>query len=209
MARWVVALMLLAVAARADSVTQAIEKRYNNLRTLKAQFEEKIYPAEAANRVRRQERGTLYLLHPRKMRWDYADPAGKLFVSDGKMFYLYDPNSNQVQKIPPKQAEDLRAPLAFLLGKLDFQKEFGRITTRPAPDAIELTAEARSDKDVFTKAVFTIAPQTYQIRRILVYGQDGLVTDFAFANEVTNAPLEARLFEFRAPPGAEIVEAER
>ncbi len=199
-------LLLFATPGWGDSVPQAIEKRYNNLRSLKAGFTETI---SRAGRNRRQERGTLYLLRPRKMRWEYTEPAGKLFVSDGKMFYLYSPNSNQVQRIKPKEAEDLRAPLAFLLGKLDFSKEFGKLTTKNTPAGIDLTAEARSDQDPYTDVIFTIDPQTYQIRHIVVHGQDGVDTEFTFSSEITNPPLEARFFQFTAPPGAEIVEAGR
>ena len=151
------------------SITQAIEKRYNSLRSLKVDFTESV---SYSGRNRRVERGTLYLLRPRKMRWEYTDPAGKLFVFDSKMFYLYSPNANQVQKIKPKEVEDLRAPLAFLLGKLNFQKEFGKLSTKTSGDAIELTAEARTPQESYTNAVFTVNAQTFEIRRIVVNGQD-------------------------------------
>ena len=58
------------------------------------------------------------------MRWDYSQPAGKLFVSDGKTCILYTAGDNRVEKIPLKDTEDMRAPLAFLLGHLDMKKEF-------------------------------------------------------------------------------------
>jgi outer membrane lipoprotein carrier protein len=207
---WCVATLFLTLSAAAEtplaSVPQAVEKHYNTLRSLKAQFEESV-SASAARAPRRQERGTVYLLRPRKMRWEYSDPPGKLFVSDGKMFYLYSPNSNQVQKIPPKQAEDLRAPLAFLLGKLDFQKEFGKILVQSTPEGILLTADAKGDQDPYTQVVFTIAPQNFEIRRIVVNGQDGLITTFTFSGEIDNPPLQAALLSFQPPPGAEVVEA--
>ena len=64
------------------------------------------------------------LRKPGKMRWDYSQPKGKLFVSDGKFLWLYTPDENRVEKMKLKESEDMRAPLAFLLGKLDFDKEF-------------------------------------------------------------------------------------
>ena len=67
------------------------------------------------------------LRKPGKMRWDYSQPAGKLFVSDGKFLWLYTPAENRVEKMKLKESEDMRAPLAFLLGKLDFDKEFQNI----------------------------------------------------------------------------------
>lgn len=209
---WFVLALLVALPAAAEtppaSVPRAVEKHYNTLRSLQAQFEESVSTA-AARAPRRQERGTVYLLRPRKMRWEYSDPPGKLFVSDANMFYLYSPNSNQVQKIPLKQAEDLRAPLAFLLGKLDFQKEFGKIVVQNAPEGILLTADARGEQDPYTQVVFTIDPRTFEIHRIVVNGQDGLITQFVFSGETDNPPLEAALFRFQAPPGVEVVETAR
>jgi outer membrane lipoprotein carrier protein len=207
----VLGLLGAAIPGWSKSVPQAVEDRYNHLRSLKVEFEESVSYAgqQGTSKTRRQERGTLYLLRPGKMRWEYSDPAGKLFVSDGKMFYLYSPNSNQVQRIKPKQTDDLRAPLAFLLGKLDFQKEFGKITTRNTQEGIELTAQARSPQESYSQAVFTIDPQSYEIRRIRVDGQDGLVTEFVFSREALNISFPSSLFEFHAPPGAEVVEPGR
>lgn len=207
MSRFFLALFLaVAVPGWSLPVTEGVERRYNSLRSLTAKFDESV---SYNGRVRRQESGTLYLLRPRRMRWEYTQPAGKLFVSDGKMFYLYSPNSNQVQKIKPKEAEDLRAPLAFLLGKLNFGKEFGPTAARTTGEGIELTAAARSPQEAYTQAVFLIDPDSFRIRRISVHGQDGQVTEFVFSGETLNPSLETRLFQFQPPPGAEIVETGR
>ncbi len=200
------AILAWAQAPAQKSVTAAVQDRYNRIHSLQAEFQETL---SYDGRTRRQERGTLYLLRPRKMRWDYKEPAGKMFVSDGKMFYLYSPNSNQFQKIKPKEIEDLRAPLAFLLGKLDFQKEFGQLSVKSTPEAIELKAGPRSPQEGYNQAVFTFDPKTYQIRRIVIDGQDGLTTEFLFSGETLNPPLEARLFQFQPPAGAEPVETVR
>ena len=64
------------------------------------------------------------LRKPGRMRWDYSQPKGKLFVSDGKFLWLYTPDENRVEKMKLKESDDMRAPLAFLLGKLDFRQGF-------------------------------------------------------------------------------------
>jgi len=186
-----------------QSVPQAVEKRYNRLRSMQVEFEESV---SQGGRGRRQESGTLYLLRPSRMRWDYSRPAGKLFVSDGKMFYLYSPNSNQVQRFKPREIADWRAPLAFLLGRLDFHKEFGRLTVASVAEGFRLTAEPRRAEEPFSEAVFTIAAGTFEIRRIAVSGQDGWLTEFRFSGEKANPALQPRLFRFQAPAGAEVVE---
>src|SRR5579885_1194606 len=46
--------------------------------------------------------GHLYLMRPRKMRWEYKKPEEELFVSDGKTVYFYVPADKQVSKEPVK-----------------------------------------------------------------------------------------------------------
>jgi outer membrane lipoprotein carrier protein len=197
-------LALAASTAAAQSITRAVEDRYNRLRSLKVQFEERV---SYGGRTRRAEQGVLYLLRPGRMRWEYTEPAGKLFVADGKMFHLYSPHSNQVQRLRPRDAADWRAPLAFLLGRLDFSKEFGPITIRPGEERIELIARPRSERDPFTQVLFHVDPKTREIRQVQVTGRDNMVTEFVFRNETTNPPLDAQMFRFEPPAGAEIVHA--
>jgi len=79
------------------------------------------------------------------MRWQYTTPAGKLFVSDGKYIYLYTPGTQRVERSKVKETDDMRAPLAFLLGKLDFQRDFKRFVSRPRGPDFLIAAEPRSD----------------------------------------------------------------
>jgi outer membrane lipoprotein carrier protein len=65
------------------------------------------------------------------MRWDYLRPAGKLFISDGKTVYLYSASENRVEKMPLKDTEDMRAPLAFLLGQARHEEGISRFFNPP------------------------------------------------------------------------------
>jgi len=78
------------------------------------------------------------------MRWEYSSPAGKLFVSDGKQVFLYTPMQNRVERSKLKQSDDLRAPMAFLLGKLDFSKEFRSFESRTEGTNTWITAEPKN-----------------------------------------------------------------
>jgi len=65
--------------------------------------------------INRTESGTLLLLKPGRMKWDYSSPAGKLFLLDGRYAWFYSKGDPQVQRIPAKELDDLRSPLRFLL----------------------------------------------------------------------------------------------
>src|ERR1700742_3305699 len=109
-----------------EPLLKAVENHYNRATSIQLDFSESY---AAYHRPSRAENGVLYLRKPGKMRWEYANPAGKVFLSDGKDVFQYSPDESQAIKSKLKESDDMRAPLAFLLGKLDFAKEFKSFQT--------------------------------------------------------------------------------
>jgi len=194
---------LLAAAPDLGPKLKAVESRYNRAQTLQVVFRETY---TGPGQPQRSESGTLLLRKPGRMRWDYTSPHGKLFVSDGKYLWLYTPNNNQVEKMKIKESDDMRAPLAFLLGKLHFDKEFRNVQSQPVEGGTLITAEPKTENLPYTRVEFVVGADD-QIRRVKVTGYDKSILEFDFSEEKVNPPLEAKLFQFRMPPGAELVEA--
>lgn len=198
-------------AQQAPSWKQAasrIERRYNGLAGLTLDFEQTF---SFGGRPPRRESGTLYLLRPMRMRWEYTEPAGKLLVGDGEVLHMYSPRANQVRMIRLKDTGDLRAPLTFLLGRLDFGKLFRnlRLETRTEPGsgaAPVLVADGRSGKAAYSHVEFRYNPEDYRLENIRVFGQDGATTNFRFTEEKLNPRLEPGLFVFEAPAGADVID---
>jgi outer membrane lipoprotein carrier protein len=184
-----------------SAVLAGVENRYNRAKTLRVAFSE----TYVQGRTRRTESGTLYLRKPGRMRWEYSNPPGKLFVSDGKFLYLYTPDSNRVERSKAKETEDMRAPLAFLLGKLNFRRDFGRFTFRAEGEDTYVKAEPSNANLPYSLVEFVVTPG-YRIKQVRVTGQDRSVLDFSFSNEAVDPALDASLFTFRTPPGAEVIE---
>jgi outer membrane lipoprotein carrier protein len=186
-----------------DALLKAVETRYNRAQSLKLDFSETY---AGTKRPLQSESGILYLRKPGRMRWEYSSPPGKLFLSDGKEVFLYVPDERQAQKSKLKQSEDMRAPLAFLLGKLDFAREFKAFQTRSDAAGTWIVAEPKSENLAYTKVEFLATPEG-EIHEVRVTGQDQSTLDFRFSNEQLNAAISPSMFNFRAPPGVQIVEA--
>lgn len=195
-----------AEAADADLglLLRGVETRYNHAKTLKVVFHESYtasgYPREA-------ESGDLTLRKPGRMRWDYTTPSGKLFLSDGKDVYLYTPDSHRVERMKLKESDDMRAPLAFLLGKLDFQKEFKDFVLTPQAPYWKIAARAKSDKLPYEQIEMLIATD-YSIQRLVITGQDKSVLTFQFNGEQVNPAVNDAIFKFQLPAGATVVNGE-
>jgi len=201
----VCSLGVLAGEARTlNEACKGVERRYNGARSLSAHFDQRYH---APGRLPRAESGELVLRKPARMRWDYSAPAGKTFVSDGKSIWFYSPTEKKVERSPLKASEDLRAPLAFLLGKLDFHREFGDLTMQQSGSDIVIAALPKSGRLPYRRVDFTITPDN-QIRRVVVTGQDQSVMDFTFSGEKLNGPVAESAFRFVAPAGIPVVNVE-
>ena len=188
------------------SLARAVDAHYNHLRSLEADFTE-IYRGEGAERV---EAGTLQLKKPRKMRWEYRSPKEKLFVSDGEVVWFYLPAEKQVRKTTLKKLDDVRSPLAFLLGKTKLENELRGLSK--AVDQTPLGAGNTVLRGVpvsmpgqVTEVQLEINPAN-QIVRIVLMGPEGATTEFRFANWRENRNLDDAQFRFRPPSGVEAVE---
>jgi len=199
---------LLAVCAFAadtplDTLLKGVEARYNRAKTLQVLFKEEYTPP---GRGRRAESGILMLRKPGRMRWDYSQPAGKLFVSDGKLLWLYTPAENRVERMKFQESDDMRAPLAFLLGKLHFDKEFRNLQGKPEGADTRITAEPKTDNLPYSAVEFLVGPDSH-IKEVKVTRFDKSVLHFTFDQERVDPKLDDKLFQFQVPKGAELVEA--
>lgn len=200
---WVCLAVLPLQAADVDlnALLKGIEQRYNHAETLQVQFSES-YTVQG--RARKGESGELTLRKPGRMRWDYTTPPGKLFVSDGKDVYLYTPVANRVEKTKLKASDDMHAPMAFLLGKLNFAKEFRDFDVKPEGAGYLINAKAKSDKLPYERVQMLVTPE-YEIHRLVINGQDQSILTFQFNNEKLNPPVPDSDFKFQMPPGATLV----
>jgi outer membrane lipoprotein carrier protein len=211
-----VTLPCLTRLARAQDVRQlarAVDDHYNHLRSLESDFTE-IYRGDGPERV---ESGTLWLKKPRKMRWEYRSPKEKLFISDGQAVWFYLPAERQLRKTTLRKLDDLRSPLAFLLGKTKLENELQGLSKivdqsplgprntllRGVPQGVVPQSVAGQLSEVQLE----ITPSN-QIVRIVLLEVDGATTEFRFAGWKENPELNDSRFQFTPPPGAESVAGE-
>jgi outer membrane lipoprotein carrier protein len=215
---WLPAIALPAQAEDVRQLARAVDDHYNHLRSLESDFTE-IYRGEGAERV---ESGTLWLKKPRKMRWEYRSPKEKLFVSDGEAVWFYLPAERQLRKTTLRKLDDLRSPLAFLLGKTKLENELqglskvvdqsplgaGNTLLRGVPQgAVPQSVVGQSSAGQATEVQLEITPSD-QIVRIVLMEADGATTEFRFAGWKENLELSDSRFQFTPPPGVETVEGE-
>ena len=190
------------------AIAQAVDDHYNHLKSLETEFTESYRGAG----IERTESGSLWLKKPGKMRWEYRSPKEKLFLSDGKDAWFYLPDDRQVRRTSVKKLDDLRSPLAFLLGKTRLEKELDGLSL--APDVAALTPgntvlrgipKAMADR---VREVILEITADHRIVRIQFEEADESVTEYRFSQQKENGAIADQRFKFSAPPGVEVIEGQ-
>jgi outer membrane lipoprotein carrier protein len=186
----------------AQNFAERVDKHYNTLHSLSVHFTQK-YDGMG---MHRQESGTLLLKKPGKMRWTYAQPAGKLFVLDGKDAYFYSPGDTEIPRVPAKKLDDLRSPLRFLLGHTQLAKELSNLQITPAENGAYTLSGIPKNMEQRIAAFNITANADGVIQAIRIEETDGAINTFTFSDEQPNVPATDADFTFRAPADAHIVE---
>ena len=191
-------------AQNALELAQRVDQHYNHLHSLKADFSERYQGLG----VERSEHGTLYLLKPGRMRWDYSYPAGKIFLLDGKYAWFYTRGTPQVQRIPAKELDDLRSPLRFLLGHTQLAREMNHLSLSTAADGeYTLTGQPKGQEARVARLSLTVTAGG-TITAIDIEETDGALTHFTFSGEQPNAAISAGEFHFTPPPGVPVIDSQ-
>jgi outer membrane lipoprotein carrier protein len=199
--------LFLAPQLRAQSPTPAafaarIDKHYNALHSLSVHFTQK-YDGMG---MHRQESGILLLRKPGKMRWTYANPAGKLFVLDGHDAYFYAPGDTEIPRVPAKKLDDLRSPLRFLLGHTQLAKELTNLQINPGENGAYTLSGIPNGMEKRIASLSITASADGVIQSMRIEETDGAINTFVFTDEHPDAPSSDGDFTFHAPAGTHIIE---
>jgi outer membrane lipoprotein carrier protein len=191
-----------------DQLLRLFETHYSSAQTLQATFLERYLEN---GEVVRAEAGNAYFLRPGKMRWDYQQPEKNTFLVDGKYVWFYSPADHTATRMPAKQSEDWRTPLAFLTSHM----KLSRLCSEVGPAADERPTRSgdtvyrcalRNAESASTRSVlFELSPEG-ELSRILIPQEGGIAMEFSFSGWRWNPPLGKGVFQFVPAPNTVIVD---
>ena len=188
----------------AQEVAAALQRKYDRIKDFSTDF---VHTHEGGVLKRkREERGTLLVKKPGKMRWNYKSPDEKVFVSDGVRLIQYFPEENRalVSGVP----DDDQAAVLFLAGRgsltRDFTASFG---PGGAAGSWRLRLEPKQPQPEYDWLEITAARDTFLLQSLTVAEKQGSRSTFVFSNFKENPGLADKTFAFSIPRGAEITNA--
>jgi outer membrane lipoprotein carrier protein len=187
-------------------LTSQIQRYYQATGSFRASFAEQITPFSGAPKTRH---GKIYFQRPGKMRWDFAPPDNETIVSDGTTLYSYQPDLNQVVEVPISKAFSSSVATAFLLGVGRLQQDFQPTwpAAQPTDGSVSVVLKPKPGQGSHHTVGLEVDPRTCSIKTVRIEDQIGNVTTIQFLNPQTNVALDASLFYFKIPPGADVIHA--
>ena len=188
-----------------EKVAENINNFYKTTKDFQAKFEQ-VYSDVAAGEEKRSY-GRVYFKTPGKMRWDYyagknSKKRDKIYVSDGSIFWIYEPEFQQVFKQCLGESQ-LPTSLRFLMGQGDLLKEFDVSFAKKSTDATPiLRLVPKKPTAKYKELEFTVDPKSYQVVRTKIFDPYGNTNTIVFNSGLVNRNLPDRGFDFKVPKGA-------
>jgi outer membrane lipoprotein carrier protein len=196
-----------AVAPSAAENAEALQRRYDGIRDFSADFVHAYRGGVLKKTV--TERGHLLVKKPGKMRWEYAAPEEKLFVSDGTKIYSYIPEDKQVIVGAVPQTDNASTPALFLAGKGNVLRDFtASVVPVPAgmPSAtLALKLVPKKAQPDYDWLVLVTDQASMALRGLVTSDAQGGTSTFTFTNLKENVGLTDKEFVFKIPRGVDVV----
>jgi outer membrane lipoprotein carrier protein len=189
-------------AAPADG-RQHAEQFLRGLEGLQADFKQTL--SDSSGRVTDESSGTLAIKRPNRFRWDYLEPHEQVIVSDGTRIWLYDKDLEQVtvRKLDVALAS---TPAMLLSGQGTLTDNFDVTETSERDGVLWVRMQPkRNDTDFKSVSLGFTGAQAQELHFMELADKLGQTTLLEFSNLKRNPPLEAALFEFKVPQGADVI----
>lgn len=197
---WAALLLCVNVSHAEAGGRERLDAFFKNVQSLRGEFTQTV--VDARMKVTEQAQGTLAFQRPGKFRWDYKAPYHQQIVADGHKVWIYDIDLEQVTVKPIGEAMG-NTPAQLLSSGEALEKTFTVIDQGKSGELewVELTPK---QKDTSFEKVRLGFDQS-NLRSMELIDNFGQTTRLQFAQLERNPKLVPSLFDFKPPPGVDVV----
>jgi outer membrane lipoprotein carrier protein len=189
-----------------------LQSTYKQAGSVEADFTQEVYQASLART--KTSKGSLKLSKPGLVRWEIAEPEASVMVSDGRKVSYFTPDARgkgKGQVIERKAAELERQPIfRILTGSAPLDKEFEVQKQEQVPGVLpeakvfQVSLKPKGAMGDLSLAKIRVNSK-YLIEELILENVNGNTTKITLQNQALGAKLPGALFQFKAPPGTEVV----
>ena len=194
-----VALLLVAMAARADAV-DTLRDFIRDVKSGRAQFTQTVTSPDGAKK--KTSSGSFEFSRPNRFRFAYAKPFEQLIVGDGQKVWIYDADLNQASS--RKFSAALGATPAALLAGGVLDKDFD-LAALPSRDGLDWAQATPKQKDGAFKSL-QVGFRGKELAALEINDAFGQRSVLQFSQFAAGMSFSTDAFRFMPPPGADVIE---
>lgn len=205
------ALLLLPAGATreldGEAVVRGLQAWLDGTRDLECRFEQTLVSGALGSDL--PESGTMILLRPGRIRWDYVKPEPKTALLAGDSTLVYLPGDRQL--IRGRLSKEGGALYALLAGAGCVDGLFtSSLVAAPgrAGGRCRLRLVPRRQGENFEAVTVDLEPQSFGIEGAEVLDTAGNLIRYRFSGMRRNRGVSEARFHFEPPPGVEIIDAQ-
>lgn len=194
--------LLLSVSvalAAADDGAQRADSYLQDLKTLRATFDQSLYD-ENSNSIE-ESKGTLYLQRPGRFRWEYTQPYPQTIVADGENVWVHDVELAQVTVKPMDEAVG-DTPALILTSDKSVTESFDVRELGEADGVFWVELTPRSAEATFK--MVRLGFDNDELRVMDLIDNFEQTTQVRLSDLSKNTQLDAALFSFTPPDGVDV-----
>lgn len=188
-----------------EQIAERLQDTYEKTNSLVADFRQ--VTAVPGSPRKRIGSGTVVILKPGRIRWDYVTPDKQVLVSDGKKFSMYFAKSKQMIVKPIDEYLQSDVTYSFFTGAGNLLKDFDVLPPDIKPEegtyGIKLIPKELHPQVDYLH--IEVDKETYVIQMMQIVDQFGTITDLYFKNIKMNQEVDPKRFTFSPPPDTEII----
>ncbi|OPX18256.1 outer membrane lipoprotein carrier protein LolA [candidate division WOR-3 bacterium 4484_100] len=182
-----------------DEVINKTVKRYENLKTFYAEFNQ--YYCDEVSGTCQNFTGRIYFSRPNYFRMEIDKPH-QIYIGDSSSLWIYLPEKRRAIKQSLGQVPFSVNPELFLK---DYEKHFSASFARKEA-TYEISLLPKDSNELYQKITVTIDPKNYNITAISIENEVGSESKYEFEHIELNKNIPRKIFRFQPPKGIKVDE---
>ncbi len=195
-------LLICAPAIAASPVAGKLQKKYDDIPSMQAEFTQVLLHKESGAKETRT--GTLLFKKPLLVRWENKAPSPELLIVTKSEIWNAFPEEEVAYKYPLSLVEDSRSIIRVVTGQARLDQDFTIEDEGMEGGLAKLRLYPKEPVQALVEAIFWVDPESGLIRKFRLYDFYGNENEITFTNQKIGVSLSDSSFTYTPPKGTQV-----